>query len=563
MSAEWEVVGAAAQMKAVMDFLDNKGLGKYAEKIIEVTDVASLDDFKMIDAQMAEEIIQTLQLKLVSAQKLRQAVAEAHGARGAYGASEADSWCAISEAPPAPSAPAASTEAATCAAEAPEAPEAPEAESLESLQEVIAICIDRSGSMGTPFAEVTLNVVKGETKDSVAQRTRMEAVKAMFYAFRDRVESIGNDKYHLGLLQFDDKVECLLDTTPCLDRFEAVVDDMKKRGQTAIYSSIVEATKMLQKYFTPDSKVDLRVLVLTDDQNNSGVSPEAACEAANAIGAVVDAILVGHSPDADLRRIVTATEGQCFSISHLGEGFELLESEAVVSLKARRGGAEKPPFVPRQVDFRAIAQREIIQGSNVPRVNDSTKERYAGAKVLSWASVESCNKATPLGPGAVKRVLSELKQLGESSARGIHIFPSEDISFWRVLLEGHPDSPFVGGIFAVDIVLPNDYPFKPPKINFHTPIYHCNVNTNGAICLDILKDSWSPSLSVFKCLESIRALMADPNPDDAMRQWIAELTLAHKQSNGADTRYFDQARENTAKDASLDIEGWKAKWGIQ
>ena len=36
------------------------------------------------------------------------------------------------------------------------------------------------------------------------------------------------------------------DTTPCLDRFEAVVDDMKKRGQTAIYSSIVEATKMLQ-----------------------------------------------------------------------------------------------------------------------------------------------------------------------------------------------------------------------------------------------------------------------------------------------------------------------------
>ena len=34
----------------------------------------------------------------------------------------------------------------------------------------------------------------------------------------------------------------------------------------------------------------------------------------------VEAILVGHSPDADLRRIVTATEGQCFSISHLGEG---------------------------------------------------------------------------------------------------------------------------------------------------------------------------------------------------------------------------------------------------
>merc|ERR1712232_1293153 len=102
------------------------------------------------------------------------------------------------------------------------------------LQECVAICIDRSGSMRAPFNEITLNVVKGETKDSVAQRTRMEAVKAMFYAFRDRVESVGNGSHQLGLLQFDNHVEQLLDLTPQLDRFEAIVDDMEKRGQTAI-----------------------------------------------------------------------------------------------------------------------------------------------------------------------------------------------------------------------------------------------------------------------------------------------------------------------------------------
>ena len=163
-------------------------------------------------------------------------------------------------------------------------------------------------------------------------------------------------------------------------------------------------------------------------------------------------------------------------------------------------------------------------------------------------------------------------------------------------MEGPFGSPFEGGVFALDVVIPDDYPFSAPKINFRTPIYHCNVNANGAICilskqlidrhievwlwverkrcrvsllfsassqgLDILKESWSPSLSIQKCLFSIRALMVDPNPDDALRQWIAELTLAHVRSGGADTRYYDNARESTREHASLSVEGWLAKWGL-
>merc|ERR1719401_354569 len=100
----------------------------------------------------------------------------------------------------------------------------------------------------------------------------MEAVKAMFYAFRDRVEVVGCGTHQMGLVQFDSEIELLLDLTPRLDRFEAIVDDVEKRGTTAIYSSIVEAVSMLQGYFDETSKVDLRVMVLTDGQNNNGVS---------------------------------------------------------------------------------------------------------------------------------------------------------------------------------------------------------------------------------------------------------------------------------------------------
>jgi len=237
------------------------------------------------------------------------------------------------------------------------------------IQECVAICIDRSGSMRTPFNEITLNVIKGETNDSVAERTRMEAVKAMFYAFRDRVESLGaSGSHHLGLLQFDNHVGKMLDLTPRLDLFESIVDDIEPRGQTAIYSSIAEAAQMLESQFSTDSSIDLRILVLTDGQSNTGIMPEAALQAVNKIGAIVDAIIVGDRLDTNLRKIVTATEGECYQINNLGEGFELLEAEGVVSLRARRGGVEKPVFKMREmVDFGIISEKSLTHSSAVQR----------------------------------------------------------------------------------------------------------------------------------------------------------------------------------------------------
>lgn len=59
-------------------------------------------------------------------------------------------------------------------------------------------------------------------------------------------------------------------------------------------------------------------------------------------------------------------------------------------------------------------------------------------------------------------------------------------------------SPYSGGVFFLAIHFPTDYPFKPPKVNFTTRIYHPNINSNGSICLDILRDQWSPALTISK-----------------------------------------------------------------
>lgn len=112
----------------------------------------------------------------------------------------------------------------------------------------------------------------------------------------------------------------------------------------------------------------------------------------------------------------------------------------------------------------------------------------------------------------VNRVTQELKDLRENPVQNCSAGPvDDDITHWQATIFGPDDTPYAGGIFKLNIEFTKEYPFKPPKINFITPIYHCNVNKKGGICLDILKDQWSPALTISKVLLSICSLLSDPN----------------------------------------------------
>ena len=122
-----------------------------------------------------------------------------------------------------------------------------------------------------------------------------------------------------------------------------------------------------------------------------------------------------------------------------------------------------------------------------------------------------------------QRIGKELENLKADPPANCSAGPIEDDIFhWQGTLMGPTDSPYEGGVFMMNIKFPADYTFKPPKVTFETKIYHPNINSSGGICLDILKDQWSPALTISKVLLSICSLLDDPNPDDPLVPEIAD-----------------------------------------
>ena len=124
---------------------------------------------------------------------------------------------------------------------------------------------------------------------------------------------------------------------------------------------------------------------------------------------------------------------------------------------------------------------------------------------------------------ATQRIKNELKRLLNDTPANCSAGPVNDDMFnWQATLMGPTESPYEGGVFYLDIKFPEEYPFKPPRIYFITKIYHPNINAGGGICLDILKDQWSPALTISKVLLSICSLLNEPNPDDPLMPDIAK-----------------------------------------
>ncbi|KAK7197025.1 ubiquitin-conjugating enzyme E2 [Novymonas esmeraldas] len=126
--------------------------------------------------------------------------------------------------------------------------------------------------------------------------------------------------------------------------------------------------------------------------------------------------------------------------------------------------------------------------------------------------------------GAAARLQKELMEVMMSDAEGISAYPEDDNLFrWIGSVTGVPNTPYEALEYNLLLVFSPNYPYEAPNVTFTTPCFHPNVDTRGAICLDILKEKWSAVYSVSSILLSIQNLLNHPNNESPLNNHAAQL----------------------------------------
>ena len=113
---------------------------------------------------------------------------------------------------------------------------------------------------------------------------------------------------------------------------------------------------------------------------------------------------------------------------------------------------------------------------------------------------------------ALRRLKQELASLSKETPEGMSASPIEDnLLKWQAMIFGPEGTPLEGGIFELSLDFPEEYPFKAPLVKFISDVFHPNVFSNGHICLDILRDRWTPTLDIRGLLISIQSLLVSPD----------------------------------------------------
>lgn len=261
----------------------------------------------------------------------------------------------------------------------------------------------------------------------------------------------------------------------------------------------------------------------------------------------MDSILLGNVENNMLHGISNATGGCCFKPQTTKEGLRLFEIETLLSLEQRK--------LKDQLDPSSISE-SILSNIFATHGYDECPETSLPSQINSKVTVTESALKKKIQESKKgwflekdKRILEELKSLHCDPHPFFRVFPSEsDFTFWRILMQGPPDTPYEKGVFELYCQFGPDYPVKPPLVRFVTQVYHCNINTVGRICHNIFDRNYNAHITMREILEAVYGLLIIPEPDDPLDSILAEEFLTSRDV------YEREAKKHTEETAGKSMD---------
>ncbi|KAI0095033.1 E2 ubiquitin-conjugating enzyme [Irpex rosettiformis] len=134
---------------------------------------------------------------------------------------------------------------------------------------------------------------------------------------------------------------------------------------------------------------------------------------------------------------------------------------------------------------------------------------------------DAAAKKKPKTSAAQIRVQKDLTELDLPSTMKTY-FPDPQNLLSFTLTITPDEGMYKDGAYNFSFEINNNYPHEPPKVKCTQVIYHPNLDLDGNVCLNILREDWKPVLNLNAVMTGLQYLFLEPNADDPLNKEAAE-----------------------------------------